>query len=75
MTDVLIRTKEQWEKYARAAQENKADRSADYFIEHRLVGDFTMWAIKKSTMHGMLGGFAAGLGAAAIIAALVKLWT
>jgi hypothetical protein len=75
MADVLIRTPQQWEKLARAKKADMVSKEDHFFIEHDLIAEFSIWAIKCSTIEGFVKGVAVGLAAAAAIAAVVRFLT
>jgi hypothetical protein len=73
MADVLISTPKQWESLARAKQNNTVSKEDRFFIEHDMIAEFSLWAIKRSTVEGFIKGIAVGLAAAAAIAVVVRL--
>jgi len=75
MADVLIRTPAQWESLARAKKADTVSKEDNFFIEHDMIAEFSLWAIKRSTMEGFVKGIAVGLAAAAAIAAVVRFLT
>lgn len=74
MTDkVLITDETDW--VAERRRQEKGGEKHNVYIQERLVAEFTNWVERRAMMFGFKMGIAAGLCAAVVVLAAVKLFT
>lgn len=75
MTDVLIRNPKEWESLVRAKRAEIVSEKDQFFVEHDMVEEFSLYAIRNSRLEGAIMGIIGTLVFAVILAAVVRLAT
>jgi len=73
MADVLIRTPKQWEDLARNMRDQTVSRSDQFFVEHEMAAEFSVWAIKRAITKGIAIGTVGTLFFVVMLGFIVRL--
>lgn len=75
MADVLIRTPKEWEDFARKMHADKISKSDQFFVEHEMAAEFSIWAIKRAITKGIAIGIVGTLFFVVMLGLIVRLMT
>lgn len=73
MADVLIRTPQEWEDFVRLKVKNKIPDKDAFFVEHEMASEFSVWAIKRGIMRGLVYGIVGTLFFVVMLGFIVRL--
>jgi hypothetical protein len=75
MADVLIRTPQQWEDFVRSKVGNEISHKDEFFVEHQMAAEFSVWAIRRGTLRGLVYGIVGTLFFVVMLGFIVRLMT
>jgi hypothetical protein len=75
MADVLIRTPKEWEDLAKNMRDEKISKSYQFFVEHDMAAEFSVWAIKRAITKGIAIGTVGTLFFVVMLGFIVRLMT
>ena len=75
MADVLIRTPKDWEDFVRLKIQDKVPSRDEFFVEHELAAEFSVFLMQRSVWKGITIGVVGTLFFVVMLVTVVRLVT
>lgn len=75
MADVLLRTPKEWESFVRAKRDDLINDEDQFFVEHEMASEFSIWAMQRAVIKGALIGVVGTLFFVVMLGIIVRLMT